>query len=70
MNLTVKSCIIKKTTIAVIVRAFYEKKTYLDYMFISFVLPDSFFRRVAKIKIIKQKYMSIFPIIKALFAIY
>ena len=33
----------RKNNIAVIVRAFYEKKTYFDYMFISFVLPDDFF---------------------------
>ena len=43
LNLTVKSCIIEKTNIAVIVRVFYEKKTYFDYMFISFILLDSFF---------------------------
>ena len=29
LNLTVKSCIIEKTNIAVIVRAFYEKKLIL-----------------------------------------
>ena len=33
----------RKNNIAVIVRAFYEKKTYFDYMFISFILPDDFF---------------------------
>ena len=41
--LTVKSCIIEKTNIAVFVRAFYEKKTYFDYMLISFILPNNFF---------------------------
>ena len=33
----------RKNNIAVIVRAFYEKKAYFDYMFISFILLDSFF---------------------------
>ena len=33
----------RKNNIAVIVRAFYEKKAYFDYMFISFILLDIFF---------------------------
>ena len=33
----------RKNNIAVIVRAFYEKRAYFDYMFISFILLDSFF---------------------------
>ena len=32
-----------ENNIAVIMRAFYEKKAYFDYMFISFILLDSFF---------------------------
>ena len=32
-----------ENNIAVIMRAFYEKKPYFDYMFISFILLDSFF---------------------------